>query len=99
MTPLRKRLPWGLALLGGDSIRILAFYAMPPVATRREAASICYGVNNAAKVRSAPPAEDLRPSISRCIQVKPAKATEYTLYAEDAAGNGKAEKFFLDVAN
>lgn len=86
-----------LALVGGDSLRILSFYATPPVLKRGEAASICYGVYNAVKVRIDPPVEELRPSISRCIQVKPAKATEYTLYAEDAAGNVNSERFVLAV--
>ncbi len=86
-----------LALLGGESLRILSFYATPPAIKRGEAASICYGVNDAIKVRIDPPVEELRPSISRCIQVKPVKDTEYTLHAEDAAGNGKSEKFVLTV--
>lgn len=87
-----------LALLGADSLRILSFYATPPVVKRGEAASICYGVNNATKVRIDPPVEELRPALSRCIQVKPVEDTEFTLYAVDAGGNVKSEKFVLTVA-
>ena len=44
-------------MLGGDSLKILAFYVMPGTIRRGERASLCYGVNSAKTVRLEPPVE------------------------------------------
>ena len=87
-------------LLGGDQLKILSFYAAPPVIQRGQATSICFGVNGATKVRIEPPiVEDLHPSLSRCFQVAPRKDTEYKLTAEDAAGHSVTQSMTIRIAH
>ena len=76
-----------IELLGGDSLKILDFYASSPVLRRGERSLVCYGVNAAKSVRIEPPVEDLHPAISHCLQVSPQKTTTYKLSAEDYAGH------------
>ena len=63
-------------------VRILQFYAAPGVVAAGETVSICYGVEGADTVRLDPAVEDVKPSLSRCVSVKPTADTEYTLIAE-----------------
>jgi hypothetical protein len=76
-----------LNLLGGGGLKILSFYATPGIIHPGEHASLCYGVTGAHSVRMEPRIEELHPVLSHCIQVSPAKDTEYKLIAEDAAGH------------
>src|ERR1035438_10445648 len=74
--------------LGGDQLKILTFYAMPGSIHPGESARMCYGVNAAKKVTITPPVgTDVYPAYSRCLQISPKATTEYTLTAEDGAGN------------
>jgi hypothetical protein len=73
----------------GPDLKILTFYANPSL--------ICYGVANAARVRIDPPIELITPSLSRCIKASPAKTTEYTLTAEDAAGHRVSQTITVKV--
>ena len=66
-------------LTGGEELKILSFYGTGRL--------ICYGVANAKTVRIVPYVEDLKPSLSRCLEVHPEKQTKYTLTAEDRAGH------------
>ena len=66
-------------LTGGEKLKILSFYGTGRL--------ICYGVANAKTVRIVPYVEDLKPSLSRCLEVHPGKPTEYKLTAEDGAGH------------
>lgn len=75
------------ALGGGNNLKILSFYATPGVIHPGEHASLCYGVTGAQKVRMEPPIEELHPALSYCLQVSPAKDTEYKLIAQDAANH------------
>jgi hypothetical protein len=72
-----------LELLGGNELRILDFYASPAVIPPGGRASICYGVNNAKKVRIEPPVEEIWPAQSHCLEVAPRKDTGYKLIAEE----------------
>lgn len=79
----------------GSGLKVLMFYANPPVVRRGSATLLCYGVTNATKVRIEPQVEGVGPTLSRCVEIKPAQDTSYTLIAEDDSG-GQA-KSFVDV--
>ena len=84
--------------MGGDRLKILDFYASPPVIHRGQPSTICYGVNAADRVRIDPPVQELHPSISRCLQVAPLKDTDYKLTAEDSAGHTVTQSLTIKVA-
>ncbi len=73
--------------LGGDRLKILDFYAAPGTIRRGQQATICYGVNAANHVRIDPPVEDIHPAVSHCVQVAPARTTDYKLTAQDRSGH------------
>jgi hypothetical protein len=62
-----------------EPAKITQFYASPAVIEVGEEALLCYGVENAEWVRLDPPVEQLNPSLSRCIKVKPAATMKYRL--------------------
>lgn len=68
------------------AVKITHFYISPPVVEAGRPALLCYGVENARRVRLDPPVEELRPSYNRCLQVAPVRDTRYTLFAEGADG-------------
>jgi len=74
---------------GRDQLTILAFYAVPATVGRGGKTQLCYGVSNSRSVRIEPPVNDVWPSFSRCVEVRPEKETTYTLVVEDAKGNKK----------
>jgi hypothetical protein len=78
-----------------SSVTILHFYALPGVITDGDKATLCYGVAKAKAVRLEPAGETLSPSLNRCIQVAPARDTEYTLSAE--GDDGRSVTAVLDV--
>jgi hypothetical protein len=79
-------------------LKILNFYASPGSIRRGEKANVCYGVFGAKSVRIDPPVEELHPAVAHCLQVSPAKTTEYKLVAEDGAGHSAIQAFVLQVA-
>lgn len=87
-----------LELLGGDSLKILDFYASSGAIHRGQPATICYGVNAADRVRIDPPVQELHPAFSRCLQVAPLKDTDYKLTAEDRAGHTVTQSLTIRVA-
>ena len=87
-----------LEALGGDKLKILSFYAAPPLIHAGESTLICFGVNAAKSVRIEPPVEELHPSLSRCFQVSPRHDTDYKLIAEDAGGHTLTESLRIRVA-
>ncbi len=74
---------------GDGHLKILTFYASPPVLKTGEKGLLCYGVANAKAVRIEPQIEAITPSLSRCIEVSPKVKTEYTLTAQDSAGQSE----------
>ena len=86
-----------LDLLGGGRLKILSFYASPGVIRRGQHADLCYGVNGARSLRLEPPVAELHPSLSRCVQVAPAKTTRYQLVADDGRGHTATQSFTLQV--
>jgi len=70
----------------GDELKVLHFVASPASIRRGQSALLCYGVLNAESVRIEPHVEDLKPSLSRCIEVRPNRTTEYKLEAHGKVG-------------
>lgn len=83
--------------MGGSRFEILNFYASPGLRRRGETAQLCYGVSNARTVRIDPPVGTTWPSLSRCLDVRPAKETTYTLTAEDGKGNTRTAAVTVKV--
>jgi hypothetical protein len=80
-----------------DPARITMFYAAKMSVPREESTSLCYGVDNAAKVRLTPPVERVYPAFSHCISVSPRETTTYTLTAEDAKGQASSQAVTITV--
>jgi hypothetical protein len=87
-----------LDVLGGDRLKILNFYAAPGAIRRGQRALICYGVNQAERVRLEPPVEQLHPALSHCFEVSPLRDTAYKLIAEDRVGHVVTESLTIKVA-
>jgi hypothetical protein len=86
-----------LEQLGGKELAIQNFYATPGMVRRGETVQICYGVANAKTVTLEPQSNPVWPSHSRCVDVKPAKTTTYTLTIADASGNTKTQTLEVQV--
>jgi hypothetical protein len=86
-----------LEALGGDKLKILEFYAAPPVIHSGQSTLICFGVNQAKTVRIEPPVEELHPALSRCFRVSPRHDTDYKLIAEDAGGHTVSQSLQIRV--
>jgi hypothetical protein len=83
--------------LGGSDLSIRALYVSPSVIHSGEAAQLCYDVANAKTVSLDPPAAEVWPSHSRCIDLKARKSTTYTLTVADAAGKTASQSVELKV--
>jgi hypothetical protein len=86
-----------LELMGGKAIAIQMFYASPGAIHRGESTRLCYGVANAKTVKLEPQSNPVWPSLSRCVEVAPAKTITYTLTIEDAQGNTKSQTLEVKV--
>ena len=75
-----------LRLYGGKSLRIVQFYAPSGSDMAGRPPMLCYGVLNAKSVRIEPLVKDVWVSLSRCVEVSPAKDTRYKLIAEGHDG-------------
>ena len=73
--------------LGSGRLKILMFYANPPVIRSGEKTLLCYGVSNATAVRIEPNVDGVGPAISRCVEAHPRADTTYTLTAEGPANS------------
>ncbi len=77
-------------------LKILNFYtAERPV--RGEPFLVCYGVINATKVVLEPPLAEVKPVLSRCVEVTLRKETELTLRAFGRNGEEAAASFVIGV--
>ena len=74
-------------MYGSGQLKILLFYAVPAIIERGASAQLCYSVANAVTVKIDQGVEEIRPSISRCVPVKPAHTTTYTISAADEKGH------------
>ena len=87
-----------IEMLGGDQLKILSFYANPPVIESGAKSLVCFGVNAAKSVRIEPPVEELHPALSRCFHVAPSRSTEYKLIAEDGSGHSVSQTLSIRVS-
>jgi len=78
-------------------LKILNFYAAPPVIGAGKSTRLCYSVVDAKSVRVEPPVEGVYPALSHCVEVSPKKSTEYTLFAQDDAGHSVSQKIVISV--
>ena len=79
-------------LYGSGQLKIMLFYAVPPVVARGGSAQLCYSVSNAATVKIDHGVEDIKPSLSRCVPVQPVRSTTYTLSAADEKGHSASQR-------
>jgi hypothetical protein len=78
-------------------VRITQFYAAQAKIPRGEKTVLCYGVDQAKRVRLTPAVEDVWPAVTRCFEIAPAFTTKYVLTAEDAKGAVVSESFTVEV--
>ena len=83
--------------LGGSELAIRALYVSPPIVHRGEKAQLCYDVANANVVTLDPPAAEVWPSHTRCLDLSSRKTTTYTLTITDAAGHSVSQSVQLQV--
>jgi len=84
--------------LGGSELAIRGLYVSPAAIHPGESAQLCYDVANAKTVTLDPPAGEVWPSHSRCLNISPRKTTIYTLSIADAAGNKVSQTVELRVS-
>ena len=84
-------------MYGSGQLKIMLFYAAPPVIARGGAGQLCYSVSNAASVKIDNGVEDIKPSLSRCVPIKPAHSTTYTLSASDEKGRQASQSVTVEV--
>jgi hypothetical protein len=83
--------------LGGSELAIRGLYVSPAAIRHGESAQLCYDVANAKTVTLDPPAGEVWPSHSRCLNLSPRKTTIYTLTIKDAAGKSVSQTVELRV--
>ncbi|HKS67704.1 MAG TPA: hypothetical protein VJR26_10735 [Candidatus Acidoferrales bacterium] len=87
-----------LETMGGNEFNILNFYASPGEIHRGESVQLCYGVANTQSVKIEPDTgRGMWPSLSRCIDISPAKTTTYTLTAQNSQGKTKTASLTITV--
>jgi hypothetical protein len=72
---------------GNGELKLLSFYANPGIVRKGSTGLLCYGVANASSLQIEPNVEPVRPSLSRCVNVKPTTDTTYTLTAKNDKGS------------
>lgn len=83
--------------LGGNELAIRTLYVSPEVIHHGETAQLCYDVDNAKTVTLDPPAGEVWPSHTRCLDLSPKKTTTYTLTITDASGKSASQSVELKV--
>ena len=81
--PMKKLEP---AQTPAAAATITQFYVSPATIAKGDRALLCYGVEGAVAVRLEPPVDEITPSLARCLEVKPAATSTYTLFARNRAG-------------
>jgi len=84
-------------MYGSGKLTILNFYVTPGLILKGKKGMLCYGVSNALTVRIEPGVEGVKPALSRCVEIAPAKDTEYKITAEDAAGHLETKTLLVRV--
>ena len=99
LTLLRESEPlvWAPPAGNPGPARILRFYASVGAVLPGERALICYGVENAKRVRISPWMAGVTPSLKRCLEVFPDHTTHYTILAEGYDGGVVTRSLTLPV--
>lgn len=84
-------------MYGSGQLKIMLFYAVPPVVARGGSAQLCYSVSNAASVKIDHGVEEIKPSLSRCVPIQPGRSTTYTLSAKDDKGHSANQSVQVTV--
>jgi hypothetical protein len=84
-------------LYGSGQLKIMLFYAVPPVVSRGASGQLCYSVSNAASVKIDHGVEDIKPSLSRCVPIQPQRSTTYTLSATAKDGHESQQSVTVQV--
>jgi hypothetical protein len=74
-------------LYGSGQLKIMLFYASPGVVNRGQGTELCYSVSNATTAKIDHGVGDIRPSVGRCVPIKPTRSTTYTVTATDSQGH------------
>jgi hypothetical protein len=82
---------------GDGELKVLMFYANPPRVDAGGKTLLCYGVANAASVSIDPAVESITPSLSRCVEIRPAADTTYTLVATGRSGEQASKSLQVEV--
>jgi hypothetical protein len=82
---------------GGSELAIHALYVSPTVIHPGEKSQLCYDVDNAKTVSLDPPAGEVWPSHTRCLDLSPTKTTTYTLTIGGATGKSLSQTVELRV--
>jgi hypothetical protein len=82
---------------GDGELKVLMFYANPALVDAGGKTLLCYGVANATSVRIDPPVQGVGPSLSRCVEVRPATSTEYKLVATGRSEQEASSSVQVDV--
>ena len=83
--------------LGGSELGIHSLYVAPALIHPGEKAQLCYDVDNAKTVTLDPPAGEVWPSHTRCLDLSPTKTTTYTLTITGATGQTVSQSVQLEV--
>jgi hypothetical protein len=83
--------------LGGSEMAIHSLYVSPASIHPGEKSQLCYDVDNAKTVTLDPPAGEVWPSHTRCLDVSPTKTTTYTLTITGANGQSTSQTVKLEV--
>jgi hypothetical protein len=84
-------------LYGAGQLKILLFYAVPATVSRGASGELCYSLANATSASIDHDVEAIRPSLNRCVPIKPAHSTTYTLTASDDKGHKVAQSVSVVV--
>jgi hypothetical protein len=83
--------------LGGSQLAIRSLYVSPQLIHPGEKAQLCFDVDNAKTVTLDPPAGEVWPSHTRCLDLSPTKTTTYTLTITGANGQSTSQSVKLEV--
>ena len=84
-------------LYGSGQLKIMLFYAVPAFVAKGGSTQLCYSVANASTVSIDNGVEAIKPSLNRCVTVKPARSTTYTLTAADDQGHHAAQSINVQL--
>lgn len=84
-------------MYGAGQLKLMLFYASPPVVRHGEATKLCYSVSNATKVLIDHGVEAITPSLSHCVDIHPARTTVYTISAADDKGHTASQSVTVEV--